>query len=259
MSRFARLLVSLILFLAIGATGSLAQGPGDIAFRESLGAKLPLDSALIDETGSVVKLSDVIAQAPTLLVLGYFRCRKLCSVLRHELFETLGTSDLVAGRDYSLVFLSVDPKETSSDAREARAEALASFSGAGAQSGWRFLTGREDDAASIAGTVGFDYANDGKSLAHPLGGAVITREGIVSSYLFGFGLDAAAIRRALKRARFNEITAAGSPVRLLCWNFDATTGRYSLDILKLLRLVSGGFAIAGAVFVIRALRRERVS
>lgn len=259
MWRFARLLVSLIPFLALGTTASLAEGQGDIAFREKLGVQLPLDSALADETGSAVRLSDVLTHAPTLLVLGYFRCRKLCNVLRHELFETLGTSDLVAGRDYSLVFLSVDPKETSSDAREARAEALANFSVRGTQTGWRFLTGQENDVAAIARTVGFGYANGGKSLVHPLGVAVITREGVVSSYFFGFGLDVTTIRRALGRAASNEIATTGSPVMLLCSNYDATTGRYSLDILKLLRLVSGGFAVAGAVFIIRGLRRERIS
>jgi protein SCO1/2 len=228
-------------------------------FWEKLGAQLPLDSPLIDEAGGAVSLLDVTTQTPTLLVLGYYRCQKLCSVLRREIFETLGKSNLVAGRDYNLVFLSVDPKETPADAREAKAETLTGFSAPGAQSGWRFLTAREHESAAIAQAVGFDYAYDGKSLAHPLGIAVLTTRGVVSTYLFGLGVDTEAIQRALQRAASNEISAAASPVMLLCFNFDAMSGRYSLDIVKMLRIVSGGFAFVGAAFILRALRRERLS
>ena len=46
---------------------------------------------------------------PLILVLGYFHCPNLCGVVRADLFDALQRVRDEAGRDYSLVALSIDP------------------------------------------------------------------------------------------------------------------------------------------------------
>jgi protein SCO1/2 len=54
-----------------------------------------------------------------------------------------------------------------------------------------------------------------------------------------------------------SVAAAALPVLLLCYHFDPATGRYTLAILKLLRLagVTTALTVAGTLFL--AFRRDR--
>ena len=64
------------------------------------------------------------------------------------------------------------------------------------------------------------------------------------------------MRSAVERAAPEDIAAAGSPLLLICFHFDPTTGRYSLEVLKVLRLagILTVLTIAGMLFLL--YRRE---
>src|SRR6185312_6942012 len=92
---------------------------------------------------------------PLILILGYFHCPNLCGIVRADLFHALQKTNLVGGRDYQLVSLSIDPAETARDAATAKAQDITRFPAAGAQAGWHFLTGQPAAVQSIASAVGF--------------------------------------------------------------------------------------------------------
>ena len=81
----------------------------------------------------------------------------------------------------------------------------------------------------------------------------------MSSYLLGVGYQPADVRLGVTRAESGSIAAAALPVLLLCYHYDPTTGRYTLAIMKLLRLAAGitVVTIAGTLFL--AFRRDRGS
>ncbi len=93
----------------------------------------------------------------------------------------------------------------------------------------------------MAQAVGFRsrWDADLQQFLHPTGMVVLTPAGTVSSYALGVGYPAADLRGALLRARDGAVAAAASPVLLLCFHFDPTTGRYTLAVLKLLQLAAG--------------------
>ncbi|QGM96779.1 SCO family protein [Methylocystis parvus] len=257
MKRIAPLLT---LLPALALAPAKAGAPPDLTgagYTQRIGARLPLDIVLQDETGHGVKLAETLDRRPVVLLLGYFRCRKLCSVLRAETLEALLASGLSAERDYRFVVVSVDPSETSADAAAAKARDIENFPAAGASSGWRYLTAGNSEIAQLSRTVGFDYAFNAeqKTILHPIGRVLLDREGVVSGYLFGFGLDAATIREAIERARDRKTTRA-SPASLFCFDYDPETGRYSVAVLRLLRLLSvaGVLVFAGTLY--KVLRRS---
>jgi protein SCO1 len=65
------------------------------------------------------------------------------------------------------------------------------------------------------------------------------------------------VRLGVTRASTGSIAARALPVLLLCFHFDPTTGRYTLAVLKLLKLGAGltVLVIGGTLFL--AFRRER--
>jgi protein SCO1/2 len=258
MSRWLTLV--LLMFLAPSAVG--ASPMPDLrafAYEQKLGNALPLQSIFREADGRDIRLVDVIGGRPLILALAYFRCPNLCGVVRADLFEALAKSGMVAGADYSLVVLSIDPEETDADAQAAMWRDLAGFDPPGTQAGWHYLTGTPGALQAIEDAVGFHSRLDPglRQFMHPAGLVFATPSGLVSSYLLGVGYQPADVRLAVARAGQSGIAGATLPVLLLCFHYDPTTGRYSLAVMKLLRLgaVLTALTVAGTLFL--AFRRER--
>ena len=251
------LLIGLLLLASLtqgAADGAAPPDPTLFTYRQQMGSHLPLQSVLQDADGSPVRLGDLAHDMPMILVLGYFHCPNLCGIVRADLFRALGATGLRAGRDYVLAVLSIDPTETSSDATTAKAQDVGTYELPGADESWHYLTASADNIQSVADAVGFrdQLDQETKLFIHPAGIVFVTPGGTVSSYLLGVGYRPVDIRSSLERANAGDIAAAASPVLLLCFHFDATTGRYTLDIIKLLRLagILTVVVIAGTLFLL---------
>jgi protein SCO1/2 len=229
----------LLLLLAVIAVPCRAASPdiSGIEFDQHPGASVPLDASFTDSTGAKVTLRTLTGGRPAVLLLGYFHCPSLCGLVRDDAFNALAQTGLATPGDYGVLDVSIDPREGPKDAAATRAESLARYPVPGAAAGWHFLTG---DATVLAQVVGFRsrWDPDLRQYLHPTGMVVLTPEGTVSSYALGVGYPATSLRGALLRARDGAIAAAASPVLLLCFHFDPTTGRYTLAILKLMKLAA---------------------
>ena len=154
--------------------------------------------------------------------------------------------------------LSIDPAETSADAQQAKSTDLAAFALPGSAH-WHYLTGSSQSVQAVIDAVGFrDRFDQGtQQFIHPAGIVFLTAGGVVSSYLLGVGYTPTQVRSAIERARTGGVAAASSPLLLLCFHFDESTGRYSLEIMKVIRLAGllTVITLAGVLFLL--FRRER--
>src|SRR6185437_4027894 len=92
----------------------------DLGFAQAPGAQVPLDVSLRDEQGRPVHLSDYVRRRPVVLVLEYLHCPNLCGLVLGNLaqaLQSLEADGLSAGRNFEVVALSIDPRETPDDAR----------------------------------------------------------------------------------------------------------------------------------------------
>jgi protein SCO1/2 len=136
--------------------------------------------------------------------------------------------------------LSIDPRETSVDARAAKQADLSAFGQPGAERYWHYLTGSGSEIHAVTDAVGFRnrYVPASDQFIHPAGIVFVTAGGQVSNYLLGAGYTPTDVRAALLRAGAGRIAASASPLLLVCFHFDPATGRYSLEILKVFRLAA---------------------
>jgi protein SCO1 len=254
--RLAMLLPLLMLFLADAAP---PPDLGEFAYRQRLGNQLPLDIEFPDETGRTVPLRDFLSGKPAILALVYFHCPNLCGIVRTDLFDALAKSGMMAGRDYTLIALSIDPSETIADAKAAKAEDLIRYPLPGGQQGSHFLTGSASRIHAVADAIGFHdrFDPDLKQFLHPAGIVFTTANGVVSSYLLGVGYEPDDVRLGVTRANLGSIATAAMPVLLLCFHYDPQTGRYTLAIMKLLRLAGLITVVTIAGALLYAFRRER--
>lgn len=236
-------LILLLLLAPYVANAGSTRDLAGIAYEYRAGAALLLDTVLRDDDGRIVSLSQIIDGRPLVLTVGYFRCVALCGVARADLLLALDQAHLVAGRDFSFAALGVDPSETPTDASSTKVRELDAHP-AFETKNFHYLTGAPKVTASLAESVGFESRpmQDNK-LAHPLGAVFVSPSGVVSSYLLGVSYPPDDLRRALTRAAYGEIAPAPSPLLLLCYDFDAGSGRYTFAIMKFLRLVSAATAV----------------
>ena len=258
-------LAAALLAAALPAAAQVQQGrPAalrDVGFDQRLGEALPLDVALRDEAGRDVRLGDYFGKRPVVLSFVYYDCPMLCTLTLNGLTAALGVLSFDAGREFEIVTVSFDPRDTPAAAAKKKQTYLARYKRPSAGAGWHFLTGKPEDIARLTRAVGFRYAWDQetKQFAHPAGIVVATPEGKIARYLFGIEYAPRDLRLALVESASGKIGNPIDDVALYCYTYDPMTGRYGMAIMRLVRLGGVVTVLVLAGFVVSMLRRERAA
>lgn len=231
-----------------------------VGFDQELGAQVPLDAVFREANGKAVRLRDLLRGKPLLLVPGYFTCKTLCSIVRTGVANAVRGSSFLPGKQFDVVLVSIDPKETPDDARHAQHMDAADHPGVGVEH-WHYLTGPQASIAPLTHRIGFRYLFDARSdqFDHATGIVVLTPEGKVSQYLFGVKFPPETLRLALVDASHGSIGNIVDRLVLLCCQYDTSTGRYTLTIHRVMQGLGISFAmlLAGLVVFLRRSEKHR--
>ena len=232
----------------------------EVAFDQHPGRELPMQAAFVDADGASIKLGDCFRGTPVLLVPGYFRCRMLCEGVSDGLIRALQGSRKEAGRDFRVVFVSIDPKEPPAEARAKKATFLKRYARAGAEGGCQFLTGAEADIRQVTDAIGYRYVYDPQSgeFAHPAGFVVVRPNGKIFRYFFGIVFDSGELDKAIAdAAREDSSPSLAQQLMLLCFHYNPIRSPYGAVILNAVRVLALA-TLAGLVFlIVRTGRRRR--
>ena len=84
----------------------------EIGFDQNIGDRLPLDASFRDEAGAAVRLGDYFGRRPVVMVFAYYDCPMLCTLSINGLASALNILSLDAGRDFDVVIVSFNPRDT---------------------------------------------------------------------------------------------------------------------------------------------------
>jgi protein SCO1/2 len=221
---------------------------GSVDFVQHLDAALPTEVQFRDERGTAVRLGDYLGAGPLGLVFAYFGCTNLCPTQVRNLAQRLAQSTAVGAGKAQVLVVSVDPLDSPVLADRAKHRFLDNLLTPEQAARWHFLSGTPADIAPLTQALGFGYRYDpaSRQYAHPAGTVLITPQGRVARYFFGFDFTADELGRALDQAAARRI---GSPIErllLICFHYDLANGPYSALILRTLRALALG-ALAGAL------------
>ena len=105
--------VALVMLMVTSATVK-AQPPAPaqkVGIEQRLNEKIPLDLIFRDQQGTAVSLSGYFGKKPVILVLAYFRCPRLCSLVLNGLVDGLKKIDYEIGDQFTVITVSIDPRE----------------------------------------------------------------------------------------------------------------------------------------------------
>lgn len=254
------LVVGAVLLFATSAAEAQPSGPmpTNVGFDTRFGQKAPLDARLADEEGREVRLGDHFqGKSPVILVLAYYECPMLCSMVMNGLVTALKKVDLRPGADYEVVVVSIDPLDTPERARAKKAHYVERLERPGAERAMHFLTGPEAEVKRVADGVGFRYEYDpvGKQYAHAGGAILLAPDGTISRYLYGIDFAPRDLTLGLVEAADGKIGGARERLLLLCYRYDPQHGRYGALALGSVR-AGGLMTVALLGISILAMRRR---
>ncbi len=120
------------------------------------------------------------------------------------------------------------------------------------------MTGDAASITALAEAIGFRYSFNPqtKLYAHAAGVVIVTPEGRIARYFYGIDFPPKELEGELVRAKAGRIGTPIGRLLLLCYDYDAATGKYTLSILRLLRISGTATAVALAGFMFLMFRRE---
>jgi protein SCO1 len=251
--------------LSILAMGARATTVRDIQQRVGIdphpGRELPLSISLRDEAGAPLHLGDLLGRRPAVLALVYYECPNLCTLTLTNLTRSLRAMDLSSGRDFEVIAVSIDPRESPALAAAKRAAYLDRYGRhlpacAGCDSGWHFLTARAAESAALAHAVGMRYFWDPvqAQYAHPSALVIVTPRGRISRYLNGVEFPVWELRQALTEAAGEHTSSLAQRLWLLCYHYEALVGRYSALVTTAVRVLAALVALSLATLIFRLIR-----
>jgi protein SCO1 len=271
--QFKNSMVVGFLGLALLAGAAFGQGPDggimapspnvrppglkDVGIQQNLNQQIPPDLMFTDDMGRKVKLGDYFGQKPLILNFVYYGCPMLCGEELDGLESTLRVLKFDIGKEFEVITISFDPKNTPEIAAKKKEQMLQRYKRPGAEKGWHFLVGEPDAIAAVTKAAGFQYQYDEKTgeFAHSTAIMVLTPQGKIAQYYYGIEYPPKDLRLAMVEASQNRIGNVVDALLLYCYHYDPSRGKYSATILRLLRLMGVATMLClGALFFVLARR-----
>jgi protein SCO1/2 len=231
-------------------------GLKNVGIEQHLDDQIPPDLTFRDEAGKSVRLGDYFGKKPLILNLVYYQCPMLCGEVLSGLESALRVLKFDVGKEFDVLTVSFDPKETPEMATAKKAEMLKRYSRAGAAEGWHFLTGPQSSIDALTKAAGFDYEYDPKTgqFAHATAIMVLTPDGKIAQYYYGVEFAPKDLRLGLVQASQNKIGSVVDEVLLYCYHYNPDTGKYSAIISRILKIAAGATIFMLGTFLIVMFR-----
>jgi protein SCO1 len=264
------LIFTVLVLVAISASGQgMTNGilsppanvrpPGlkNVGIQQNLNHQIPPDLSFTDDLGRKVRLGDYFGKKPMILNLVYYNCPMLCGEVLSGLENSLRMMKFDVGKEFDVLTVSFDPKETPEMAAEKKAVFLKHYKRPGAEQGWHFLVGPAESVDALTKAAGFQYQYDPKTgqFAHATAIMILTPEGKIAQYYYGVEYPPKDLRLGLVQASQNKIGNVVDALLLYCYHYDPEQGKYSATILRVLRVAGAATALFLGTFIFMLVRR----
>jgi protein SCO1/2 len=243
-----------------GASTPGASTPGspdwaqDADVVEHLGQKIPLDLTFRDSSGSDVALRSLFdGTHPVYMVLAYYECPQLCSLVldaARGAMRQLDSWGWHLGDQYRAVTISFDSNELPYQAQHKKLAMGAT---------WPFLVGNAANIEALTDKLGFHFLRDPRTgaIAHAAVTFVLGPDGTISRYLYGTDVPPRDLKLALLEASQGKTGSIGDRILMHCFCYDPATHRYGLFVKRFMQIGGLLIFIIAVVMVASFARFER--
>ncbi|MCE1198466.1 MAG: SCO family protein [Marinilabiliales bacterium] len=241
----------LLLFFWEGHAQTLVKPEIEIGIVEKLGQTVPKELKFCNEKGDTLTLGSLINK-PTILSFVYFDCPGLCSPLLDGISDVVGKSDLVLGKDYDIITISFNTKDTPEKAKEKKVNFVSKINES-QRGSWTYLTGNLPAIQKITEAAGFRFKPTGEDFAHPSTIIILSPTGKITRYLYGISYLPLELKMAVKEALKEQPQPTSNKIFDYCFAYDPQSKTYTLQFARLL----GTFVVILTLFFVLYLYLSR--
>jgi protein SCO1/2 len=248
-------LAALTFFIVSPVAAALTEAElSDVGLHPVAGAAAPADIAFTDDDGRAVELGDVTGGRATLLILADYNCHTICGPILGVAETAIRESGLVAGRDFNLVVVGIDPRATRADAIRMKAD---QWGDDPALVRAHFLYGDARAIERLSAAIGYHahYDAETRQFAHPTDMLVLTPQRRISRLLPGLAISGEDLRFAVVEAGGGLVASLIDRAHVLCYGLDPARGVYNSAVRE--TLMGAGAVTLAAVSAIAAIAQRR--
>ena len=232
-------------------------GLKNVGILQNLNQQIPPDLMFTDDMGRAVRLGDYFGKRPVILNLVYYNCPMLCNEVLSGLENSLRMMTFDAGKEFEVLTVSFDPRETPEMAAQKKSVFLKRYKRPAAEQGWHFLVGRQDAIDALTKAAGFQYEYDEptKQFAHTSAIMILTPEGKIAQYYYGIEYPPKDLRLGLVEAGQGKIGSVVDQLLLYCYHYDPEKGKYSAIVMRIVRLAGVATMLLLGTLIFLMVRR----
>lgn len=231
---------------------TLPKAMEGVRVDEKLGTVIPVDLAFRDQRGMATSFGAVLKEGkPVILTLNYSNCPGLCIAQLNGVLRGVNeVSSLSLGRDFHLISVSIDPRESTSKAASTQKKYAQDLFDQHDPKAWQFWTGTQDSITKLTDAVGFRYTYDAENdqYNHPAAAIFIAPSGKITRYLYELGFNGNTFKMAAIEAGEGRVGSSMDMIALWCVHYDPMENRYSASARRLLSIAAGVFVAVGLAF-----------
>ena len=225
----------------------------EVGIDEKLGQRAAIDLVLKDEDGKAVTLRNLIDK-PTILTLNYFRCAGICTPQLNGVVDVLNHTQAVPGKDFQVITVSFDPRDTPEIASEKRTNYLREITRPFPPSAWRFLTADAATTRALANSVGFKFKAQGDDFIHAAAIIFLSPTGDMTRYMYGVTYLPADLQMAAQEAAKNQARPTINKWLKICFSYDPEGRKY---VFNFTRIGAAIIIFGAAIFLFVLVRKGR--
>lgn len=210
----------------------------NVGIDQHLGQNVDLSLPVRDENGNTTTLGSYFGKLPVILVMAYYECPNLCTMVMNGVFASTRATGFIPGKDFEVVSVSINPHESAKLALDKKNSYLAGYHEQDNANGFHFLTADEPVIEALTKEVGFRYNYDSEShqFAHASGIMVATPDGKLSKYFMGVQFNPKDLKFALMDASSGAVGTLAEKLVLFCYQCAPSDSKYGLAVAKLLKI-----------------------
>jgi protein SCO1/2 len=229
----------------------------EIGIDEKLGDYLPLETLFTDSEGNKLKLDDAINK-PVLLAFVYYECPGICNTTLTELAWVVDRVDLVPGKDFEVITISIDHDETAEIAKISKENYYTALQREFPQDSWKFLVGDSTSVNAVTKAAGYYFKKYGDEYRHPGGLITISPEGKISRYIFGSQYNQFDLKMALLDAQAGKTSPTVAKMLQFCFSYDPEGRGYTLNITRIVGSIMLLAVLGFALFLILKKKKNKI-
>ena len=233
-----------------------------VQITQNLNQQIPLNLPFVDSTGKSVTLGNYFGSKPAILAMVYYHCKMLCPEEIDGIVSALMMVKFNPGKDFNVIFVSIDPTETPKLAASEKALYLKRYGRPDTADGWHFLTGPQSSIDALAKATGFGYTRvpgpDGKmtQFAHASSVELLTPSGKIAQYYLGVEYSPREIQLGLVEASNGKIGSIVDDVLTYCYRYNPLLNRHDLLIARIVQAGCLLTMLILGIFMVVNFRRD---